>query len=65
MKNDRENPQANNDYQKQLISLAENIKTWWEDHKYDTCGEYGDCNVYNDEPKFVTLAKNVLGNWEL
>lgn len=64
MKNDDENREACSDCQERLVSLAECIKTWWEDHKFDTCGDYGDYNVYDDEPKFVTLAKDVLGDWE-
>jgi len=51
---------AGSDCQERLVSLAECIKTWWEDHKYDACGDYGEHNVYDDEPKFVTLAKEAL-----
>ncbi|WP_199032707.1 hypothetical protein [Ralstonia sp. ASV6] len=47
-------------------SLAESIKSWWEDHKSDTASDgSGDwVNVFNDEPEFVTQAKLVLGDWE-
>jgi len=55
------NPENNNET---LVRLAESIKTWWEDHRTDTCGDYGEYNVYSDEPVFVTIAKEVLGDWE-
>lgn len=65
MSDQNENEQkAGAECAQRLGSLCEVIKEWWEDHKYDTCGDYGDCNVYDDEPKFVTAAKEVIGDWE-
>lgn len=46
------------------LEFANCIKTWWEQHKFDVTGPYGDYNVYDTEPEFVTLAKKVLGDWE-
>lgn len=48
----------------QAIDLANCIKDWWEDHKYDVTGERGEWNLYDDEPKFVTMAKAIIGDWE-
>lgn len=44
--------------------LAQSIKDWWEAHKYDTTGDYGEWNVYDEEPDFVSKAKEILGDWE-
>jgi len=47
-------------------SLAQSIRTWWEEHKTDSASDgNGDwINVFNDEPEFVTQAKLVIGDWE-
>lgn len=47
------------------IELAESVKVWWETHKYDVEGDYGEYNVYNSEPDFVIKAKKIIGNWEV
>jgi hypothetical protein len=52
-------------HQQQLLNLCEIIGKWWEEHQYDTHGEYGDYNVYNDEPEFVAKAKEIIAFWEL
>jgi hypothetical protein len=44
--------------------LAELVKVWWEHHKYDTTGDRGDYNAYDDEPDFVIKAKEIIGDWE-
>lgn len=53
---------------KKYIELAEAVKTWWEAHKFDvTVGggeEYEEYNVFDDEPDFVTKAKEIIGDWE-
>lgn len=40
--------------------LAESVLAWWDEHKNDTIGEYGEWNVYSDEPAFVKQAKRIL-----
>ena len=42
------------------LHLSERVISWWNKHKHDTCGDYGESNVFDDEPEFVTLAKSVL-----
>ena len=44
----------------QARELARSVMSWWEDHKYDTTGDYGEWNVYNAEPEFVKKAKRIL-----
>jgi len=44
--------------------LAESIKDWWKVHKYDVTGDHGERNVYDDEPEFVSKAKEIIGDWE-
>lgn len=39
-------------------SLVESILKWWNEHQYDTC-ENGEYNIYDEEPKFVTIAKRM------
>ena len=36
--------------------LIESVLKWWNEHQYDVTGDYGDYNVYNDEPEFVKIA---------
>ncbi|MFC3216474.1 MULTISPECIES: hypothetical protein [Sphingomonadaceae] len=48
----------------QAIDLANCIKDWWQQHKFDTTGERGEWNLYDDEPEFVTMAKRIIGDWE-
>jgi hypothetical protein len=44
------------------VELAELVKSWWEEHKYDTvCDTH---NVYDEEPDLVKKAKEIIGNWE-
>ena len=43
------------------VALANAVKDWWEKHKYDTSGSW---NVYDQDPPFVVIAKNIIGNWE-
>ena len=40
--------------------LAESALAWWDDHKTDTTGEFGEWNVYSSEPEFVKKAKMFL-----
>ena len=46
------------------VELAELVKVWWEKHKYDVYGEFDYINVYDDEPEFITMAKEIIGDWE-
>ena len=46
------------------IDLAQSIKRWWKEHRYDVTGDYGEHNVYYDEPEFVGKAKAIIGDWE-
>jgi hypothetical protein len=39
--------------------LVDSVLEWWEVHQYDTTGEYGDYNVYDEAPEFVKLAKQL------
>lgn len=43
-----------------VLHLSERVVSWWNEHKHDTCGDYGERNVFDDEPEFVALAKAVL-----
>lgn len=43
--------------QKENAELKEAILKWWEEHEYDTQGDFGEYNVYDEEPYFVRLAK--------
>ena len=43
------------------VALANAVKDWWEEHKYDTSGSW---NVYDQDPPFVVIAKKIIGNWE-
>lgn len=47
-----------------IVELANLVKEWWKQHEYDTTGDYGEYNVYNYEPKFVTKAKEIIGDWD-
>lgn len=40
--------------------LVEEVLKWWKEHEYDTYDDqYEEYNVYNDDPKFVTIAKRL------
>ena len=41
---------------KELVDL---VLEWWEEHQYDTTGEYGDYNVFDDAPLFVKKAQEI------
>lgn len=43
---------------KKSISLCDSVLEWWEEHRHDATGDYGEYNVYDEEPEFVTKAKN-------
>jgi len=36
--------------------LVNQILDWWKDARCLTTGDYGDYNVFDDEPEFVTKA---------
>lgn len=55
---------ASEDKNWQAIDLAHCIKDWWQEHRYDVTGERGEWNVYDEEPKFVRMAKAIIGDWE-
>ena len=48
----------------QTIELAEEAVAWWEQHQYDTTGPYGEYNVYDSEPGFVTRAREIIVDYE-
>ena len=55
---------TNDETNRQAIDLANCIKDWWEEHKRDVTGERGAWNLYDDEPRFVRMAKAIIGDWE-
>ena len=36
--------------------LVGEIIKWWNEHQYDTTGDYGEWNLYDEPPPFVVLA---------
>lgn len=46
--------------------LAELVKEWWEEHKYDTISdcEGDEYNVFSRAPRFVEKAMDIIGDWE-
>lgn len=48
-----ENIQLNKENEELKASILE----WWEEHEYDTQGDFGEFSVYDEEPHFVRLAK--------
>lgn len=40
--------------------LAKAALDWWEDHQHDTEGDYGEFNVYDEEPEFVKIAREEI-----
>lgn len=50
---------------KQAAELCDSVMTWWEEHQYDTYGEYGDYNVYSQDPDFVVKARAVQEQMKL
>jgi hypothetical protein len=46
------------------LEFANCIKDWWENNKFLTTGACSGHNVFNGEPEFVTMAKDILGDWE-
>lgn len=43
------------DVEKLVVYILE----WWKEHEYDTTGDYGEHNVFDSEPSFVTKAKSM------
>lgn len=43
-----------------LLSAVTSVQSWWEDHKYDVCGDYGDYNVYDETPEHVLQAEQAI-----
>ena len=46
---------------KDTKELAGLVLVWWEDAQYWVTGEYGDRNVFNEDPDFVKMAKKITG----
>lgn len=46
--------------------LAKCVLEWWEEHQFDSqsCGDGDFMNTYDDEPKFVQLAKQFIAKAE-
>ena len=42
-----------------LLDACESVLEWWNEHQYDTT-YYGEYNLYDHEPKFVTKAKAAI-----
>jgi len=46
--------------EKTINLLVDNILDWWNEHKYDVCHNEGEeYNLYDEEPSFVKIAKNI------
>lgn len=45
----------NEDLKKIVLSILD----WWDLHEFDTTGEYGEYNVYDVDPEFVTIAQKL------
>lgn len=39
--------------------LVDAVLEWWNAHRYDTEGPYGEYNVYNETPTFVEIAEKI------
>jgi hypothetical protein len=55
--NDLQNLQRHCYTPEDVKKLVAYILDWWDEHQYDTTGEYGEYNVYDNEPSFVVKAK--------
>tara|TARA_R110002020_G_scaffold330499_1_gene546128 strand:- start:9 stop:209 length:201 start_codon:yes stop_codon:yes gene_type:complete len=44
------------------IALITEVLNWWEEHKFDVCDR--DHNVYDEEPDFVTSAKDLWKHYK-
>lgn len=46
-----------------FTDLIDSILEWWEEHRYDTMslGDGEEDNIYDEEPRFVQLAKEHRG----
>jgi hypothetical protein len=45
--------------------LAREVLVWWKEAKFWTTGEYGERNVFDAEPDFVTLALEIVGPFRI
>lgn len=43
-----------------MYEALKEVMAWWEVHQYDTTGDYGEYNLYDIEPDFVTTAREIL-----
>ena len=44
----------------ELLKTACLVMDWWSVHQYDTTGEYGEYNLFDIDPPFVTEARAAL-----
>lgn len=52
--------EINHETDKTIEELIDAVLTWWEQHEYDVEMAGGDeYNVYDNEPKFVEIAKRL------
>ena len=42
-----------------MAQLVDEVIDWWEEHEYNTTGDYGEINVFDDTPQFVRTAKEI------
>ena len=42
--------------------LTKAVLEWWKYHQHDTTGECGEYNVYDETPKFVSIAEKLQHN---
>lgn len=51
---------------KEIVEMINSILVWWEEHEFDTTlNEEEEYNIYDEEPHFVKMAKqlnNQIGN---
>ena len=43
-----------------MDDLIRAVLEWWNEHKCDSCGDYGEFNVYDDEPEYPMEFKKTL-----
>lgn len=47
-------------FQENAANLIRECLEWWKVHQYDVdCREHGEYNLYDDDPNFVTIAKDL------
>jgi len=44
----------------ELLATARAVMEWWETAQYLTAGEFGDYNLFDSDPEFVTAARTAI-----